>query len=53
MRHVNANCAAKLLLGTRVIGSASRFFFCEWPRNGCYGRTAALRLILQPCDEDE
>jgi hypothetical protein len=30
------------------------FFFCgEGPRSRCYGRTAALRLIVQPCDEDE
>ena len=28
-------------------------FFCgEGPRSRCYGRTAALRLIVQPCDED-
>ena len=30
------------------------FFFCgEGPRSRCYGHTAALRLIVQPCDEDE
>jgi hypothetical protein len=30
------------------------FFFCgEGPRCRSYGRTAALRLIVQPCDEDE
>jgi hypothetical protein len=28
-------------------------FFCEGPRSRCYGRTAALRLIVQPCDEDD
>jgi hypothetical protein len=29
------------------------FFFCdEGPRSRSYGRTAALRLIVQPCDED-
>jgi hypothetical protein len=28
-------------------------FFCgEGPRSRSYGRTAALRLIVQPCDED-
>jgi hypothetical protein len=27
-------------------------FLCEGPRSRCYGRTAALRLIVQPCDED-
>jgi hypothetical protein len=25
----------------------------EGPRSRCYGRTAALRLIVQLCDEDE
>jgi hypothetical protein len=25
----------------------------EGPRSRCYGRTAALRVIVQPCDEDE
>jgi hypothetical protein len=30
------------------------FFFCgEGPRSRSYGRTADLRLIVQPCDEDE
>jgi hypothetical protein len=29
------------------------FFFGEGPRSRCYGRTAALRLIVQHCDEDE
>jgi hypothetical protein len=26
-------------------------FFIEGPRSRCYRRTAALRLIVQPCDE--
>jgi hypothetical protein len=25
----------------------------EGPRSRCYGRTTALRLFVQPCDEDE
>jgi hypothetical protein len=25
----------------------------EGPRSRCYGRTAAMRLIVQPCDEDD
>jgi hypothetical protein len=29
------------------------FFFGERPRSRSYGRTAALRPIVQPCDEDE
>jgi hypothetical protein len=32
---------------------AQHFLFNEGPRSRCYGRTAALRLIVQPCDEDE
>jgi hypothetical protein len=30
-----------------------KIFFCEGPRSRCYGRTAALRLIVQPCDEND
>jgi hypothetical protein len=35
--------------------SISVFFFLsgEGPRSRHYGRTAALRLIVQPSDEDE
>jgi hypothetical protein len=29
------------------------FLSGEGPRNRRYGRTAALRLIVQPCDEDD
>jgi hypothetical protein len=29
------------------------FFSGETSRCRCYGRTAALRLIVQPCDEDD
>jgi hypothetical protein len=28
-------------------------FSGEGPRSRRYGRTAALRLLVQPCDEDE
>jgi hypothetical protein len=28
-------------------------FFSKGPRSRRYGRTAALRLLVQPCDEDE
>jgi hypothetical protein len=31
----------------------SFFFYCEGPRSRSYGRTAALGLIVQPCDKDE
>ena len=27
--------------------------FLEGPRSRSYGRTEVLRLIVQPCDEDE
>jgi hypothetical protein len=31
-----------------------QYIYCgEGPRSRCYGRTAALRLIVQPCDEDD
>jgi hypothetical protein len=29
------------------------FFYDEGPRSRRYRRTAALRLIVQPCDEDD
>jgi hypothetical protein len=29
------------------------FFSGEGPRGRRYGRTAALRLLVQPCDEDD
>jgi hypothetical protein len=28
------------------------FFYGKGSRRRCHGRTAALRLIVQPCDED-
>jgi hypothetical protein len=35
-------------------GNIFIYFFCgEEPRSRSYGRTAALRLIVQHCDEDE
>jgi hypothetical protein len=30
-----------------------KLFLGEGPRSRCYGRTAVLRLIVQPYDEDE
>jgi hypothetical protein len=35
------------------MGGVYSFFCGEGPRSRCYGRTAALRLIVQPFDEDE
>jgi hypothetical protein len=36
----------------RILGYL-RLFLIEGPRSRCYGRTAARRLIVQPCDEDD
>jgi hypothetical protein len=35
------------------LGHLLFFLSGEGPRSRRYGRTAALRLIVQPCDEDE
>jgi hypothetical protein len=41
-------------LHIRQIQTGTAFFLNgEGPRSRCYGRTAALRLFVQPCDEDE
>jgi hypothetical protein len=44
--------------GCRAIGRKEKLrfiaiFFEKGPAARCYGRTAALRLIVRPCDEDE
>jgi hypothetical protein len=37
-----------------IVGIQIAAFFCgEGPRSRCYKRTVALRLIVQPCDEDD
>jgi hypothetical protein len=36
----------------RLLPSTAFFFSGEGPCSRCYGRTAALRLLVQPCDED-
>jgi hypothetical protein len=41
----------KALQSFETLGSV--FFSGEGPRSRRYGRTAALRLLVQPCDEDE
>jgi hypothetical protein len=38
---------------THVTNTGSFFFSGEGPRSRRYGRTAALRLLVQPCDEDD
>jgi hypothetical protein len=42
------------LRGDTLVHRRSGFFLSdEGPRSRRYGRTAAMRLIVQPCDEDE
>jgi hypothetical protein len=42
------------LYNTCSIRGVDFFFFGgEGPRSRRYGRTAALRLLVQPCDEDD
>ena len=37
-----------------ILQIKARVLFCgEGPHSRCYGRTAAMKLILQPCDEDD
>jgi hypothetical protein len=38
---------------TTCIFMAAVFFCGEGPRSRCYGRTAALRLMVQPSDEED
>jgi hypothetical protein len=33
--------------------ACASFLIGEGPRSRRYGRTATLRLLVQPCDEDE
>jgi hypothetical protein len=40
-------------LNVKILIPLLAFFCGEGPRSRCYGRTAALRLLVQPCDEDE
>jgi hypothetical protein len=47
-------CCRIVTFETDVLHVLCFVLFCgEGPRSRCYGRTAALRLIVQPCDEDE
>ena len=34
-----------------LFSAVELFLFTEEHRSRCYGRTSALRLIVQPCDE--
>jgi hypothetical protein len=42
-----------LFTNNTSVNLSSFFLIYEGPRSRRYGRTAALRLIVQPCDEDE
>jgi hypothetical protein len=45
---------ARVLWASKRVLESGYFFFCgEGPRSRSYGRTAALRLIMQLYDEDE
>jgi hypothetical protein len=53
-RYRNLRCTAMRVL--LIPGPSFSIFVCccgEGPRSRCYGRTAALMLIVQPCDEDD
>jgi hypothetical protein len=43
----NSSCYTRISSGVNVI------FFIEGPRSRCYRHTAALSLIVQPCNEDD
>jgi hypothetical protein len=55
-KRLHFNCLTVLHLFSCVHGLLVRFcavsFNGEGPRSRRYGRTAALSLIVQPCDED-
>jgi hypothetical protein len=43
-----------LLSCDKIMDPWNVWFFCgEGPRSRRYGRTAALRLLAQPCDEND
>jgi hypothetical protein len=42
-----------VLESARSTKESKTIFFGEGPRSRCYGRIAALRLIVQLCDEDD
>jgi hypothetical protein len=43
----------KLPLLQRVVIRITEIIFGEGPRSTSYKRTAALRLLVQPCDKDD
>jgi hypothetical protein len=43
----------KDIFPTPAANKMTLFFNAEVPRSRSYGHTAALRLIVQPCDEDD
>jgi hypothetical protein len=51
VRHFNFYCLERIIKETGILSYI--YFFIEVPRSRCYGRTAALRQIVQPCDEIE
>ena len=47
------NKNAPFFLKVKRLYIVSLFFGSEGPRSRCYERSAALRLIVQPCDKDD
>jgi hypothetical protein len=47
-------CGTSTCVNTKSNGNSDFLFVSgEGPRSRRYGRTAALRLLVQPCDEDD
>jgi hypothetical protein len=53
--HTNSQNLVQLIVASLTYGQLVFFFFLidDGPRRRRYGRIAALKLIVQPCDEDE
>jgi hypothetical protein len=52
-RDVDFMISARSVLVCCSLHGTLFFFFWQGPSSKTYGRTAALRLIVQPCDKDE
>jgi hypothetical protein len=50
----DCNIIRRMRIAYRIAKATDTVFFSgEAPRSRRYGRTAALRLIVQPCDEGD
>jgi hypothetical protein len=50
---ISVYCAVRIESSTDYVSTLRVVFCSEGPRSRRYGRTAALRLLVQPCDEDD